>query len=237
MGARVSKNVSVVDGGARGFEDVTPAHVPNSLESAGENQEDIIEIKYSTWGTHGQFIRTLAVLKNGEVIDPKTAIWAYHDKIIKIEEKSSGKKINVYIKKGDVLAVIEEYKSSSGWKGFTIIYGDGEINVDFVTETNVTKYKAYHITYKVYYYVNKNIKVELKRERVEISSELIGKPKIHVSGDDKKVIVTGDTFHIKEQLKSLGFKWEPLQKYWCAKNINFAEVVKKLQEFAEVEEA
>ncbi len=39
---------------------------------------------------------------------------------------------------------------------------------------------------------------------------------VYVKFKDGKVIVYGDTFHIKEELKKLGFKWDPASKAWVA---------------------
>ena len=55
---------------------------------------------------------------------------------------------------------------------------------------------------------------------------------IYIKVDNNKVLVYGDTFHVKDLLKSMKFKWDPVIKAWYApiNAININEVKTKLAE-------
>ena len=53
---------------------------------------------------------------------------------------------------------------------------------------------------------------------------------------DGMLYVKGQTFYLKEKLKQMGFKWDPLLKSWYIKpeENKVDEYIKKLSEIAEV---
>lgn len=204
--------------------------------------ESMIELGYATWGRFGQFVKSVAVLKNGKVVDPSQLKISRGDKLkIKIgdgeiiaEDDSSRKNthIRVYVPREIVLAKISESASSSGWKGFEIVYGDGEIMGEMINEVKENGNKRTTITYKCYYYVNGDLKILLKKTQEDVHVELIGKPQLFVKQIGDKTIVTGDTYQVKDQLKALGFKWDAFAKAWYI--LKQDVTIEKLNEFAQV---
>jgi hypothetical protein len=56
------------------------------------------------------------------------------------------------------------------------------------------------------------------RKAVEEVVEIVTKSgkKLFMKVKNGKLVVYGDTFHVKEVLKSMGFGWDPLEKVWYA---------------------
>jgi hypothetical protein len=211
---------------------------------------DRIELEYTTWGSYGQYVRTLAVLVDGQVLDPsrenirgkgvtvKRKI-AVNGKEYEIELYANDSNKNahryIYVPREIVLAVIYDRKSSSGWKGFQVD-GPGEVVAEDQTQEQVNGRYKYIKTVRVFYYRHGNIKVKLKEEELDFKKELIGKPRVIVRRVGQLVVVTGDTYHVKEQLKALGFKFDPSDKTWVstASDSLINEVRERLEQVAEV---
>jgi hypothetical protein len=51
-------------------------------------------------------------------------------------------------------------------------------------------------------------------EKLEVKTRSGRTVYIKTKGD--KIIVSGDTYHVKEELKKLGLKWDPMEKVWYA---------------------
>ena len=56
---------------------------------------------------------------------------------------------------------------------------------------------------------------EYEERKVEEITTRSGK-KLYLKVKDNRVIVFGDTYHVKEELKKLGFKWDPVGRVWYA---------------------
>jgi len=56
------------------------------------------------------------------------------------------------------------------------------------------------------------------------------------TGARVKIVVKGDTFPVRDKLKTLGLKWDPLYKYWYAwtSEMDFDSLMQRLSEMAEV---
>jgi hypothetical protein len=52
---------------------------------------------------------------------------------------------------------------------------------------------------------------------------------IFVRKESEKIMVFGDTFPIKEELKKRGFKWDPSYKVWYAKNVDLDKLMNELE--------
>jgi len=213
--------------------------------------EDVIELKYDTWGSYGQFAKSIAVLKNGKLVDPseikifrggKRKINIDDVEII-VEDHSSNKNthIRAYVPRSAVLAKINESASAKKWRGFEIVYGEGEIVDEIVNEVKMKDNKRITITFVCYYYKNNDLKVLVKKREEDVQVEVIGRPRISIKQNHGRVIIAGDTYNIKDQLKMLGFKWDVIAKAWyilIADNTDvnmFVEMIKtKLNEVAEV---
>jgi hypothetical protein len=181
---------------------------------------DKIQLWYSPYGRFGQYVRQIAVLRDGTVVDPSRI------------GMRSGKHRYAVVKKNDVVAIIEDNATSSGWKGFTVKEGDGKI----IMETEIKKWiagnKEFMQQFEHYYYVsNEGMKVLLDTIAGSKDYRLVGKPKIRVIKlENGSYGITGDTFEIKDSLKAMGGKWNPDKRCWV-----FAQVPPQLNEIAEVE--
>jgi ribonuclease BN (tRNA processing enzyme) len=55
--------------------------------------------------------------------------------------------------------------------------------------------------------------------------------KLYLKVKNNKITVFGDTFPVKDQLKNLGFKWDPMERVWYAPaNVDVNSVMAKLAE-------
>lgn len=97
--------------------------------------------------------------------------------------------------------------------GGEIVVKKLEVREKAVTEEN----GKYRTTYKVYYVVNPLNGGEIIVTKAEMSREpLMNKMKLVLAIAGGKVKVSGDTYHVKDTLKALGFRWNPLEKAWYA---------------------
>jgi len=94
------------------------------------------------------------------------------------------------------------------------------------------RYK-YITTYNVIYYVNreKNMKIEVFRFKIDEKKELADKPRLYVRKSNNVIEVSGDTYHVKEKLKELKFRWDSARRVWYHTDEN---VLLYLASFAEV---
>ncbi|MGC8988248.1 hypothetical protein, partial [Infirmifilum sp.] len=220
---------------------VTPGH------------SDYVTLEYDTWGSYGQYRRTMAVLVDGTVIDPREfrvpSRSATMKKVITlkdgrqveiiIEDDSSRKNVHrtVYVPAGVVFAVVADAATSGGHKGFSIREGEGEI---FVREREVREENAEYIyVYKVTEAVYKGGTVEaVLAAWKELAAKTPKGAHLKITNLGVKIEVTGMTYEYRDIFKSLGFEWNGLKKAWVgpvekypalitalqAKNIPFEEV-------------
>lgn len=193
---------------------------------------EVVEIGYGTWGSYGQYSRVMAILLDGTVVDPRRLIHLLRrgDRVkktitvngkeytIEIVDNSSRKntKIAVYVPREIVKAVIKDSASSSGWKGFSVLEGGGEVvAVDEERTEENGKYRVIR-TVRVYYYVDGEFKVPIEEKELSWRKEAIGKPSATIMQVDNVTIVQGDTYQFREQLKQAGFAWDPILRAWYA---------------------
>ncbi len=222
-----------------------------------KTQDNMIELEYTTWGSHGQFKRSIAVLIDGQVLDPKDVPrgknFTTKKKIVingkeyEIEyiARDSNKNAHRYIKlpKEIVLAIIHEGATSSGWKGYQI-EGPGEIITEDQLREQVNGRFKYTKTVRAYYYRYNNINVKLSEETLGFEKELVAKPQVELLindlGNISRIRARGDTFHVKDVLKSIGYRWDGVTKTWYydAKKEELDDVLARtkleLSPFAEV---
>jgi hypothetical protein len=92
----------------------------------------------------------------------------------------------------------------------------------------------YKITYLEKYVTFKD--VEIRLETIEVSKEVIkSKLAVRVYREGSRIVVSGDTYYIKEQLKQLRFKWDPLKQVWYNEKADIAEVKAVLSNHINVE--
>jgi hypothetical protein len=170
----------------------------------GKMVEEKIQLWYSPYGSHGQYIRQIAVLKDGTVVDP-----------LKVGIASSKGRRYVVVKRSDVIAIIEDNATSSGWKGYSVKEGKGKIVAESEFRKWIEGNKEFVQQLEHYYYVEENTKVRLATIAGPKSYKLIGKPRVRIVPlENGSYGITGETYHIKDKLKTMGAKWNPDKKCW-----------------------
>jgi hypothetical protein len=93
--------------------------------------------------------------------------------------------------------------------GGRLVYEEPEVKSEVVTEER----GKYLVTLEKRYVELDGKKVYL--DEAEIAKEPIReKLKVALKKQNGKILVIGDTFHIKDKLKAFGMKWDPLAKAW-----------------------
>jgi len=83
-------------------------------------------------------------------------------------------------------------------------------------------------TYEVYYTEYNGMEVEL--ERKPVSEEVVmERLTVKIKRANGKVIVEGDTYHVKEVLKDYGFRWDPNAKAWYRESADTSSIVAALR--------
>jgi hypothetical protein len=167
-----------------------------------ENGSDKIQLWYSPYGSHGQYVRQIAILRDGTVVDP-----------LKVGIASKRHKY-VILRRSDVVAIVEDNATSSGWKGFKVKEGDGKIVVESEIKKWVDGNKEFTQLLEHYYYVTENMKVHLTTLSGPKNYKLVGKPKVRIIQLENGYGVVGETYEIKDKLKAMGAKWNPDKKCW-----------------------
>lgn len=200
---------------------------------------DEVELEYSTWGSWGQYARTLAVLKNGKVVDPmelKDRVWKGSEKEVKIDgvtvrliDRSSRKNryVHICVPRSEVVAVLSDVQTSGGWKGFRLEEGTGEIKAEEAVKEEIAGNKKYITRQRIWYFLSGPLKVELEREKPEREMKFVGKPRVTIKYEKYEIphiYAWGDTYHVKEELKKLGFTWDPLYKMWMLSPVRKEDV-------------
>jgi len=212
----------------------------------GEMTKEMIELKYETRGSYGQFTKTMAVLRNGQLVDPEALArnLSSGDVVemniggvkVLVTDQSSSKNYRIYVQvpASKVMAVISESKSSRKWSGFRV-EGEGEVVGEVMENVIESGNKRIIKRVKTYYYVNGDLKIPLKSEYLGVETQLIGKPRVAIRRQDGKVLVTGDTYQIRDQLKALKFRWDPLSRAWYIPELDEA-TRQRLSEIADIAE-
>ena len=135
----------------------------------------------SYWmGNCGAWSQTMAVLKNGALISPKSLAREYKPERgckvkvniggvdVIIEKISTSRYVSVIarVPAEHVLALVKEEATPRLWKGLTILDGPGEIICNLVQEEKIINDIKFVDLYEVYYYVHEPVKVLLKKRLV-----------------------------------------------------------------------
>lgn len=133
---------------------------------------------------HGP-IHTRRMIKFGEIIGE-----------LNIDNSWNNRHAELTLKASDVLAVvhIEEKRGVS----YELTYGDGELVVEYEDERDDDVLR----TYKVLYYVHTDGK---KYRLIEVDSHAT--PIIKIRHDGDRIVIRGNTFPIKDELKRIGARW------------------------------
>ena len=220
-------------------------------------QENMIELFYNTWGSWGQFSVALAVLKDGTVVDPRGLKYPWKEGVEKEITLQDGVKViavqndsrknahrTVKVPRDQVLVVYYYYQSSSNNRSsIEIISSDVEKaelkakeEVEEKTDGNKKIKNYYEVEYiEITMKDGKKIEAPVEKKYVKTESELTGKPVVTLTILSTEIAASGDTYHVRDVLKQLGFKWNSGSKTWtrpASSDIN--EIIQKLSEVAEV---
>jgi hypothetical protein len=113
-------------------------------------------------------------------------------------------------------------------EGNNIVIKESPIEVETKTETMGRFATLYEIRYVVY-----------NGQKIVLRQKEIGKKKlayvVSIKVVGNKIVVSGDTFEVKDVLKRMGFRWNPSDKTWIAPASIGVDVVKaELEKIPEV---
>jgi len=221
------------------------------------------ELEYDTWGSFGQYDLSYLILSNDKRIDPRklanrvrkgTTVKSELNMdgfrvIVEIENNSSRKNSHYTVRvlgiepTPEYVIYVGERRTSGNFYRDVKIYRDGkEYKAELLKEIrDVTKENGryiYHYREHITYVQVGNRKHVIDVEKEFVGKDIIGKPHVTIVITDARIEATGDTYHVKDVLKSLGFRWNGLEKVWYKEEtgenvVNM--VVEKLKEIADVE--
>ena len=137
--------------------------------------------------------------------------------------------------------IVRYYGSMSASKRFDDVYlirQDGDKVVAEMLEVKERTFNVevgkYKITYLEKYVTFEDI--EMRLETIEVSKEVIkNKLSVRIYKEGSRIVVSGDTYHIKELLKQLRFRWDPLKQVWYVEGSDIAEIKAVLSKHINVE--
>jgi hypothetical protein len=208
-----------------------------------------VKLWYNTWGSFGQHSIAIAILKDGTIVNPAnigypprgmTAKKMVGNTEVRVENSSSSKNahIYVYIPAEAVDVVLSNTRTSSGYKGWEIIYGEGDVEVqeekrEREESRNGRRFKVVERWWVYYFVTEDGRKIEFFRETAGRSEIPIDKPKVKLVKTANVIYVTGDTYEIRNALKQLGFRWNDRWTRW-EKQSNGEDIKKLAEEIGKV---
>ena len=220
-------------------------------------ENKMVVLHYDTWGSFGQYVLDVAVLRDGTIIDPRKLKYPYEKDLEKeiqlsngvtiiAKQKDSNKNAHKIVKvpKLEVLVVYSVEKTSSKIYPYLEIVADDVADAQLKAKEEVEEKVEGNKKIKNYYEVEyieitmkdgKKLETPVEKKYVKTESELLGKPVVTLTVLSNEIVASGDTYHVRDVLKALGFKWNSSSKTWtrlASSDIN--EIVQKLSEKAEV---
>jgi hypothetical protein len=208
-----------------------------------------IKVWYTTWGSYGQNSIAIAILKDGTIVNPANIGYPPKGMVakktignteVRVVNDSSRKNahIYVYIPIEAVEVVLSNTSTSSGSKGWEIIYGDGDVEVveereEKTVEKNGRKFKAVERQWVYYFLAKDGRKIAFYREVAGRSETPLDKPKVKLVKTGNVVYVAGDTYEIRNTLKQLGFRWNDRWGRWEKAN-NGVDIKRLAEELGKV---
>jgi len=159
---------------------------------------------------------------------------------IRYENSDSSKNIRRYVEIVDVYTtmIIRNHGRESCGHGFERIYMVGKKDGRVVYEAPAVKTEVavedrgkYRVTVEKRYVEVDNTKAYIDTSVLE-KEVCMEKLKVTLKKLNDKVAASGDTYHVKEKLKELGFKWDPVGKVWHApaERVDINELVLELEQ-------
>jgi hypothetical protein len=141
---------------------------------------------------------------------------------IRYENHDSSKNLHRVVEFVDVQQplVVRYYGARSCSKSFDEVYMVRKVNGELVIERLETKTEVVTVENGKYKVTLSRTYVEVDGRKIyvaerELSREVcVDKLTIRVLQKNGRVYVMGDTYHIRDKLKELGYRWEPNAKAW-----------------------
>ena len=203
-----------------------------------------VKLWYNTWGSYGQHSIAIAILKDGTVVNPANIGYPPKGMVakktignieVRVVNDSSRKNahVYVYVPAEVVEAVVSNTRTSSGYKGWEIVYGEGDVETveerkEREENRNGRRFKVVESWWVYYFSTKDGRKIEFYRETAGRSEIPLDKPKVKLVKTANVIYVAGDTYEIRNTLKQLGFRWNDRWTRW--EKANNGDDIKKLVE-------
>ena len=201
--------------------------------------------------TNKGWAHKIAILNCGEVVRALDLAKNIYKNALKVETELCGRKVEIEVEDSSsrkhtrkyawlpqdlVKAVIEVEEYIGGAKEVKMVEGEGEIKARIEEVTQEDEKYIIKKKYQVYYWTDGKETIEIAKEYIEGKKELKGLPEIQAklikAPQGSLLIVKGDTYPVKGELKRLGFRWNGLDRYWELKNADEKDI-EKLKEALE----
>jgi len=156
--------------------------------------------------------------------------------IIKYVNRDSSKNLHRYIEFIDVnKVVVRYYGNSSCSKSFDDIYLVEKVNNEIVFKKLEKKIEIEEKVNDKYKYTIEKTYVVVDDKKIYVEERMINKEalierlSVQIRKGSNKIYVVGDTYHIKDELKKLGFKWDTTLKAWYKVNTDVSEVQREIE--------
>jgi hypothetical protein len=155
---------------------------------------------------------------------------------IRFENRDSSKNMNREVEFIDAQqpVVIRYYGARSCSKSFDEVYLVKKVNGELVTEKLEAKSEVTVVENGKYRVTLARTYVEVDGQKIyvvekELSREVcVEKLEVRVKAANGKIYVVGDTYHIRDKLKELRYRWDPNVKAWY-KDSDVNKVVEELE--------
>ena len=185
---------------------------------------------------------SLAILRDGSVIDPRT-LPNPRPQDIEVMEDEFGNVVSVSIPRDKVLVVYHVSVQPNSSKYYVEVISNDVIDVKVKSRKEIEEVnEGYKIVTR--YYDSKYVEIVLRdnnvvealvdKKQVKTETTMIGRPRVYVLVDDGMIEVFGDTFYLKDMFRGLGFKWDVSKKRWVLKGGDIDTIIEKLKTSAEV---
>jgi len=138
--------------------------------------------------------------------------------VIEYDNHDSRKNLNRSVRIVEVRepVVIMYYGNSSCSHSFTevwVIDKDGARRVDLLSRVVTKENGKYRYTIQQLFVVYNGKEIVVREDVIE-KQPIMEKMQIKARVDGNKIIVSGDTYHVRDVLKALKFRWDWLSKTW-----------------------
>lgn len=159
--------------------------------------------------------------------------------VIRYINKDSSKNLHREIEIIDIFntIVVRYFGNSSCSKSFDDIYLIKKVNNELIFEKLERKIEIEEKVNDKYKYTVEKTYVVVDDKKIYVDERIINKEvlieklsvKIRKESNSNKIYVIGDTYHIKDKLKQIGFRWDPNMKAWYKENTSVETVKDEIE--------